>query len=54
MNRTDNEKVMLKVYVQHIMNIVSYPGLKGSHRMSQYSSVWKQKKMENDGGNIRS
>ena len=33
------------------MNIVSYRGLKGSHKRSQYSSVWKQKKTEDEGGN---
>ena len=33
------------------MNIVSYPVLKGPHNRSQYSSVWKQKKTEDEGGN---
>ena len=33
------------------MNIVSYLELKGPHKRSQYSSVWKQKKTEDEGGN---
>ena len=33
------------------MNIVSYPVLKGPHKRSQYSSVWKQTKTEDEGGN---
>ena len=33
------------------MNIISYRVLKGPHKRSQYSSVWKQKKTEDEGGN---
>ena len=47
MNQADNEKSSQK----YIINIVSYLVLKGPHKRSQYSSVWKQKKIEDEGGN---